>query len=94
MGTITLNISNTSKLSPDNWDSLCEDFLNLLQDLTPVDTGYCQESWEFSNNSQSATFHNSAEYASFLDEGWSKQAPTGMTGPALDELPSLVAQYL
>lgn len=93
MGTITVNINNTAGLSQEDWDSLCDDFLALLEELTPVDTGFCQESWEMTVDTNSATYHNSAEYSSYLDDGWSSQAPAGMTGPALAELPSLVEQY-
>lgn len=93
MGTITLTIRNTARLSPNDWSSLCDDFQALLEELTPVDTGYCQESWDQNGDDEECTFHNSAEYASFLDDGWSNQAPAGMTGPALDELSSLVDTY-
>lgn len=94
MGTVTLTVRNRWRLSGDDWESFSEDFKELLEELTPVDTGYCQESWEMDVGDDQTTFHNSAEYSSFLDDGWSDQAPSGMTSPALDELDSLVEPYL
>ena len=93
MGTIAVTIVNTT-LDPQDFDSLCDDFLDLLMDLTPVDTGFCQDSWSItSQDDEAATFYNSAEYSSYLDEGWSDQAPNGITGPALDQLDDLVDKY-
>lgn len=94
MGTVTFTFRNRWKLPPDAWDNICEDLFSFIQDITPVDTGYCQESWEVQGqDSTECTFFNSADYASYLDDGWSSQAPSGMTGPARDELLNLVERY-
>ena len=93
MGTITLVIDNAT-LEPEDFEDLCDEFLDILMDLTPVDTGYCQDAWSITNqDDKGATFYNSAEYSSYLDEGWSDQAPNGITGPALDELDNLADKY-
>lgn len=94
MGTLTFIVKNRYSLSPAIWEDICNDLLNFVQDITPVDTGYCQEHWEMDVSDTDATFYNSAEYASFLDDGWSNQAPAGMSGPAKDEFNNLVAQYV
>lgn len=100
MGTITLVIDNPEtasgdyKATPEQFDSICQDLLQVLIDLTPVDTGFCASQWSVDVGEASATFHNAAEYSSFLDDGWSDQAPTGMTGPALDVLPDIVSTYI
>lgn len=93
MPAIQVTIENT-RLDPDLWFQLCDDFLELLRDETPIDTGFCRDQWEITDQSETeCTFYNGAEYASYLDEGWSNQAPDGMTRPALRQLPSLVAGY-
>lgn len=94
MGTLTLVVRNQYGLSRPVWDDICDELLTFIQDITPVDTGYCQEQWEMTVTSTDATYYNSAEYASFLDDGWSDQAPAGMTGPAREEFNNLVAQYV
>lgn len=89
---ITLNVNN-SRLDEFTFQSVCEELLDLLMDLTPVDTGFCRDSWTMDFSPTVCTFINDAEYASYLDEGWSKQAPRGMTRPALEKLPSIIAGY-
>lgn len=93
MGTLTMVVRNTKGLSPTLWEDVCNELLTFIQDITPVDTGYCQEHWEMNLTDTDCTYYNSAEYASFLDDGWSKQAPAGMTGPAREEFQTLVEQY-
>lgn len=90
---IRLNITNTGRLSPDDWDDLCAEVLSRLEELTPVDTGFCQSNWTESHTDTSATFENDTEYASYLDRGWSSQAPDGMIQPLLDELPDMLEAY-
>lgn len=90
--TVSIDIVNET-LEPENFERLCNDFLNLLIELTPVDTGYCADSWSMSVSPTDANFYNSAPYAMYLDQGHSDQAPNGMSQPALAELPSLAAQY-
>jgi hypothetical protein len=93
MGTVTLTIENFT-LEPTDFRDLCAEFLDLLMDLTPVDTGTCRDSWVIEGWAESeATFFNSPDYSSFLDEGWSEQAPDGMTGPALEQLDDLADKY-
>ncbi len=76
------------------FEKFCELYLELLVELTPVDTGFCQSQWAYviDPSGQFATFYNDAPYAEYLDRGWSKQAPSGMTGPADAKIPFLVAQ--
>lgn len=69
-------------------------YLELLIELTPVDTGFCSQQWHAAINASYtvATFTNTADYAEYLDRGWSKQAPSGMTGPADAQIDELVQQ--
>lgn len=92
MPAIRLVVNNT-RLDEYTFQSVCEELLDTLMDLTPVDTGFCRDSWSMDFSPASCTFVNDAEYASYLDEGWSQQAPNGMTKPALEKLPTIIAGY-
>jgi hypothetical protein len=92
MPAISLTIRNTS-LEEDVFRDVCDEMLDVLRDLTPVDTGFCRDSWYMAFDSAETTFYNDAEYASYLDDGWSSQAPSGMTGPALDRLQGIIDGY-
>lgn len=80
-------------LTPEQFEVFCELYLEVIKDLTPVDTGYCSEQWtyEIDSSYEFATFVCDCEYAEYLERGHSKQAPTGMTGPADAQIPHLVA---
>lgn len=93
MAGIDVTITNTS-LDAADWESVKDEFFQLLVDLTPVDTGLCRDSWYREDLGPNKFICvNPTPYASYLDEGWSKQAPNGMIGPALAELPHMVAGY-
>jgi hypothetical protein len=94
MAGIELIVERPDDIPVDVFESAMEDFLSLLMVLTPVDTGNCVNSWSIDISEDSATATNDAEYASFLDDGWSQQAPDGMTEPALAELPDMFNHYL
>ena len=88
---ISVRIRNTS-LEPDAWESACDDILEFLISATPVDTGLCADSWELDYGDDESVFSNDTEYASYLEDGWSDQAPNGMikellSGP-LDDIVS------
>jgi len=92
MPAISVKINNTS-LDEFSWLSLCDEILQFLIDKTPVDTGLCRDSWSSDVNNDQAVFFNPTEYASYLEDGWSKQAPDGMIKPLLDSLTSMVQGY-
>lgn len=71
-----------------------DDFLDVLIELTPVDTGFCADSWEMFGDENLMVFYNNADYSSYLDEGWSNQAPNGITDPALEQLPDILDEWL
>ena len=60
-----------------------EDFYNEVKNNTPVDTGLAKNSWKKSKNKNSTIINNKQPYISELDSGSSRQAPDGMTGPAI-----------
>ena len=89
---ISFKIKNT-RIESDDWEEICAELLEFLQDITPVDTGLCSESWESQVDDKSAVIFNPTPYASYLDLGWSKQAPDGMTRPAIAWLRERVNGY-
>jgi hypothetical protein len=57
---------------------------------TPIDTGNARNNTFLNGNKIEATY----PYAERLDEGYSKQAPTGMTQPTLEYAKKLIPQVL
>jgi hypothetical protein len=100
MATLTLVLVNPDDLGmetpvpPPIFEGICQDFLDVLVKETPVDTGNCRDSWEMTVTDLETTFFNSAEYSSFLDEGWSQQSPDGMSAPAQDALPNIIQDWV
>lgn len=93
MPAISIEVTNET-MNPDGFMLMCERGLEILKDLTPVDTGFCRDQWEIAELSGSyCQYYNSTEYVSYLDDGWSKQAPDGMTRPFLRRLKALKQQY-
>jgi len=78
-----------------------EDMLNDLEDLSrdvmkPAFKFYKKETPVRSGNARNQTklkgqtINSDYAYAGRLDEGWSKQAPDGMTKPTIEEIDNLV----
>lgn len=93
------NAQGILKADPEVFQMICDEFGQVLIDLTPVDTGFCSSSWTWQVDSTSdfCTFVCECEYSEYLDRnpGWSKQAPRGMTGPAFkDYLPGIARRLL
>lgn len=90
---ISLTLENESGYAPEVWERACDEILNELKSITPVDTGYCQDNWEMAFSWIGCVFYNDVGYASYLDNGWSSQAPSGMIGPVVALIPSILAGY-
>lgn len=84
-------VINTSQLSEEEFTDVCEQLFDFIVELSPVDTGYFASQWDMDISYPRCTYINATPYASFLDEGWSQQAPDGITGPALDYLQDLIS---
>lgn len=65
---------------------LMEEILDMLIDLTPVSTGYAASRWRLNDD----TCENDCEYAEYLEEGISAQAPDGIIGPVSEQVPDMV----
>ena len=61
-------------LSPDN---LAKEAYEYFRDITPIRSGNAQRNTKLRSNEIQADY----AYAQRLDDGWSRQAPRGMTGP-------------
>jgi hypothetical protein len=66
------------------------DAFRVFKTITPKDTGYAKANTTKTAKSIIANY----QYASYLDEGWSKQAPDGMTKPAIEEYNNSIAKQL
>lgn len=63
-----------------------EDLNRELKDGTPVDTGYARSRWTKRSGTSKVTVSNDASYIEPLDKGHSKQAPDGITKPAINKI--------
>lgn len=93
MSGISLEIVNSRQMSVEDWEELVSEVLDRLIALTPVDTGNCADGWVESHGDDWASFENDVEYASFLEDGWSSQAPNGMIKPTIRWLRDRVLSY-
>lgn len=90
MSTIQVKLDRPYWVFDDNWwEEGCSQFLELLIDTTPYRTGVLQDSWYLNLSETTALFYNTAEYASYIDKGRSKQAPQGMIDPCLRQLSNI-----
>jgi hypothetical protein len=83
----------TFKLTEVEFAELVDNVYNFLIGKSPVDTGYFQDQWELEYSYPECWFINNTDYGEYLDDGWSKQAPNGMTEPALNYARKLVHGY-
>lgn len=100
MATITHNESVLADIQNDIDKVIQEvgkEALKRVKERTPVDTGYAQSRWELSVDDNGFTLENDADYISYLEAGWSNQAPAGMLGITMVEIPDItdevVARY-
>ena len=66
---------------------ISNDYFGLVKDKTPVKTGRARKGWRIKKQKQfSYRVSNRVPYIGRLDDGYSKQAPRGMTQPAAGEV--------
>jgi ABC-type Zn uptake system ZnuABC Zn-binding protein ZnuA len=61
-----------------------------FKDITPIDTGFARRRTKLRRTTIVADYH----YASYLDNGHSKQAPQGMSEPTTRYLNNIVRKIL
>ena len=61
---------------------------------TPIDSGNARSNTFTKANAKNPQIRARYGYAARLDEGWSKQAPKGMSGPTEQEIDDLVQDYI
>jgi len=93
---IDINIPNTKRAMTDLSKELDQmvrsvslQIFNQVKDLTPmakVNGGRAKRGWKVSGSNKSYNISNKVPYIGRLDGGYSKQAPEGMTRPALREV--------
>lgn len=71
-------------------EDIMEEYIDIARPLTPKDQGRARRAWHVEGRGRNTEAVNDVPYARRLDEGYSKQAPRGMTKPALRKLRSQV----
>lgn len=95
MSSLSVVLNNDLELPEETFKALCERIFSEIVDRTPVDTGLCQSSWIITFLSDSeCEISNPVPYVSFLEDGHSKQAPSGMVQITLDEVPQIMGQII
>jgi len=75
-------------------ETVMEEGGKFFKDITPVRSGNARSSTDTNASAKNPKISAKYGYAARLDEGWSKQAPKGMTGPTEDKLDQLVDKYI
>ena len=65
-----------------------------FKNITPVRSGNAQSNTFTKPNAKNPQIRAKYGYAARLDEGWSQQAPKGMSKPTEDKLDELVDDYI
>jgi hypothetical protein len=71
-------------------DHIISEVWSRIRQRTPVDTGRARAGWEISGN----TITNEVPYVGFLEHGTDRMAPFGMVATTLEEVPSIIEDYL
>lgn len=67
-------------------DRVSDDIVNVARSYTPIRLGKARNGWKKKRYSNYALVENRVIYIDKLEQGSSKQAPTGITGPTLREI--------
>jgi hypothetical protein len=67
-------------------DSLAADLFNGVKSRTPVRSGAAKRAWTKRKQGDSYVINNPKPYSGRLDNGYSRQAPEGMTRPTIRSL--------
>lgn len=62
--------------------SVMDDVEVVAKQKTPIDTGTAKRGWK----QQRGNVVNNVEYIPYLEDGHSKQAPSGIAGPVIKEI--------
>lgn len=93
MASLLLTLINTDpeEITPDDWEEVCSQVLDEAISRSPVDTGYFQSRWELIRlSADTYEIYNDCSYASYLEDGWSSQAPTGVLAPVVNKIDSII----
>ncbi len=71
---------------------MAKDYEKYIKKYTPIDKGRARRGWRLKKTKNGAKLNNPVPYISYLENGWSKQAKSGMTKPAKDKIYQLKAK--
>lgn len=75
-------LKDINKMSKNVISSVMDDVKRVAADETPVDTGQAQRGWR----RKKQEVLNNVEHITFLEDGHSKQAPSGIARPTIKEI--------
>jgi len=73
-------------------DTSTEETFKFFKQKTPVKGGNARRNTKYKEKSNKTTIIGDYPYSGRLDEGYSKQAPRGMTKPSLKELEKVITK--
>ena len=75
--------------------AVAEEAFSRIVRRTPVDTGAARDAWRITaKGSTNYEITNPKPYISRLEKGWSGQAPSGMVRITLEEVPTIIRQFI
>ncbi len=89
--TVRSNTKEVKRMFDDLEDlgkDVMKDAYKFYKQETPIQSGNARNKTKLKGSGK--TIDSAYPYAGRLDEGWSKQAPKGMTKPTIDKIESLV----
>lgn len=75
-------MKDIDKKSKNFVSAVMDDVKRVAADETPVDTGHARRGWR----RKSKEVLNNVEYIEYLEDGHSKQAPSGIARPTIKEI--------
>lgn len=65
-----------------------------FKEITPIDTGNAKSKTKYSTTQRGGRINGDYPYANRLNEGYSRQAPDGMTDPTIEHIRKEVKKVL
>lgn len=95
MSTIAQNnkvFDDTAQMIDGLMEAVANEAFTRIYNRTPVDTGFAQSRWTMTVSERDFLITNDAPYISYLENGWSQQAPNGMVALTMNEIPQIIEE--
>lgn len=91
---VSLNIKNRLSRLEQGLDKVPEKAFVKFRQTTPIKSGNARKKTSLTKNAQGGQINGDYPYVNRLNEGYSKQAPTGMTSPTIEYIKTVVKRIL